>query len=94
MNFLIFLHYGLCCLFGGRCLPRIIECNGVEWFSVCGYDKGQWFMSYSRHIEKTVTEELIEVRCKYKYFVYFRMLYRLWKMRDNIFFTIDSFDYE
>ena len=89
MKLVIFLHYFLSCLFGSRHLPRIIEYNGEEWFSVGGYEKDYWFVCYSKYIDKFVTEELIEVHSKYRYFAYLKMVCQLWKWRSKINFAID-----
>lgn len=62
----------------------MIECNGEEWFSISGSDKEGWFVSYSKIVNKFFTEELIEVRSKYRYVSFLKMLWALWKMRKKI----------
>lgn len=89
MRLIVYVHYFLSCLFGCKHLPRIIEYGGEEWFSVCGYDKDGWFVAYSRHIEKFVTEDLVKVQSRYKYVVCIKMMCQLWKMRKTVNFGIE-----
>lgn len=87
MKIFDFVYYFIINLFGGNSLPILIDYNNDIWFSLCGYSGKYWFFRYSKHIDKFITEELIEVRSRFKYVVYMKMLYWLWKMRKRLIIT-------
>lgn len=91
MYFLTYWHYFFINIFGVNFLPLCIKYNGLEWFNVLGKKDDEWYLCYSRYINNFNTEDAFEVIGKKRYFVFLKMLHILWKNRDKIEFTIDSY---
>ena len=98
MEYIVFLHYFLVNLFYLEILPVMIllKKNGYEYYSCVYHDINQnndiWVAMYSKLIKReTDTEILIEVKSKYRYILFLKMVFALWKIRDNIKITIDNY---
>lgn len=91
MYFFNYWHYFFVNILGINFLPLCIKYNDVEWFSVLGKNDNEWYLCYSRYITNSTTEDAFGVVSKRKYFVFLKMLHVLWKNRNKIEFTIDSY---
>lgn len=91
MKYFKYWHYFFVNLFGLNFIPRIVNYDGYEWFSVLTKEEDGWHLSYSRFIEKFNTEELVDIVSKCKYVVFLKVVHWLWKWRKKIDFTIDSY---
>ena len=98
MEYIVFLHYFLVNLLYLEILPVtiLLKKNGYEYYS-CVYqdtnqNKGRWVAMYSTLIKReTDTEILIEVKSKYRYILFLKMVFALWKIKDSIIITIDNY---
>ena len=98
MEYIVFLHYFLVNLLYLEILPVtiLLKKNGYEYYSCVYHDanqnKGIWVAMYSKLIKReTDTEILIEVKSRYRYILFLKMVFALWKIRDNIEITIDNY---
>ena len=98
MEYIVFLHYFLANLFYLEILPVtiLLKKNGHEYYGCVYHDanqnKGIWVAMYSTLIKKeTDTEILIEVKSKYRYILFLKMVFALWKIKDSIIITIDNY---
>lgn len=98
MEYIVFLHYFLVNLLYLEILPVtiLLKKNGYEYYSCVYHDanqnKGIWVAMYSTLIKKeTDTEILIEVKSKYRYILFLKMVFALWKIKDSIIITIDNY---
>ena len=90
-NLINYWHYFFVNLCGFNFVPNIITYNGFEWFNVLSYEEGQWYLVYSRFVNKTETEVAFEVMGKSRYKVFLKMVRVLWKNRKNVDFIIDNY---
>ena len=97
MEYVLFLHYFLVNLFYLKILPVMIllKKNGREYYS-CIYHQsnGLWVAIYSKLMKKGEIdggEILIDVKSRYRYILFLKMVFALWKIRDNIKITIDNY---
>lgn len=98
MEYIVFLHYFLVNLLYLKILPVMVllRKNEHEYYSCVYHDanqnKGIWVAMYSTLIKKeTDTEILIEVKSKYRYILFLKMVFALWKIKDSIIITIDNY---
>ena len=98
MEYIVFLHYFLVNLFYLEILPVtiLLKKNGYEYYSCVYHDSNQnndiWVAMYSKLIKReTDIEILIEVKSRYRYILFLKMVFALWKIRDNIKITIDNY---
>ena len=98
MEYIVFLHYFLANLFYLEILPVtiLLKKNGYEYYSCVYHDanqnKGIWVAMYSKLIKReTDTEILIEVKSRYRYILFLKMVFALWKIKDSIIITIDNY---
>lgn len=84
-------HYFFVNVLGINFLPLVIKYEGFDWFNVLGRKGNEWHLCYSRYINKTETEDAFEVIGKSRYLLFLKMLRTLWRNRDKIEFTIDSY---
>lgn len=98
MDYIVFLHYFLVNLFYLEILPVMIlsRKNGCEYYSCVYHDthqnKGIWVAMYSRLIKReTDTELLIEVKSRYRYILFLKMVFALWKIKDSVEIAIDNY---
>ena len=98
MEYIVFLHYFLANLFYLEILPvkKKKKKNGHEYYGCVYHDanqnKGIWVAMYSKLIKReTNIEILIEVKSRYRYILFLKMVFALWKIRDNIKITIDNY---
>lgn len=91
LNIMSCLHYFLLNLFYLEMLPSMVylKNNGNEYYSCVYYDtyrdKGIWVAMYSKLIKRdTDTEILFEVKSRYRYILFLKVVFALWKTRNNI----------
>lgn len=95
MGVVNYLHYFLINLFGYHKLPCFIKHGGYEWHNIVfrGMSDKRWRIYYSRFNGNGShgTEELIDVRSRFKYIAFLKTVLVLWKWRKRISFTIDNY---
>ena len=98
MEYIVFLHYFLVNLLYLEILPVtiLLKKNGYEYYSCVYHDanqnKGIWVAMYSKLIKReTNIEILIEVKSRYRYILFLKMVFALWKIKDSIIITIDNY---
>lgn len=97
MEYIVFLHYFLVNLLYLEILPVMIllRKNEHEYYS-CIYHQsdGVWVADYSKLMKRGEIdggEILIEVKSKYRYILFLKMVFALWKIKDSIIITIDNY---
>lgn len=97
MEYILFLHYFLANLFYLKILPVMIllKKNEREYYSVIYHQSdGVWVAIYSKLMKKGEIdggEILVEVKSRYRYVLFMKMVFALWKIRDDIKITIDNY---
>lgn len=92
-----FLHYFLVNLFYLKILPVMIllKKNEREYYSVIYHQSnGVWVAIYSKLMKKGEIdggEILVEVKSRYRYVLFMKMVFALWKIRDDIKIAIDNY---
>lgn len=97
MEYILFLHYFLVNLFYLKILPVMIllKKNEREYYSVIyRQSDGVWVAIYSKLMKKGEIdggEILVEVKSRHRYVLFMKMVFALWKIRDDIKITIDNY---
>ena len=97
MEYILFLHYFLANLFYLKILPVMIllKKNEREYYSIIyRQSDGVWVAVYSKLMKKGEIdggEILVEVKSRHRYILFMKMVFALWKIRDNIKITIDNY---
>lgn len=97
MEYILFLHYFLVNLFYLKILPVMIllKKNEREYYSVIYRQSNDvWVAIYSKLMKKGEIdggEILVEVKSRHRYVLFMKMVFALWKIRDDIKITIDNY---
>lgn len=97
MEYILFLHYFLVNLFYLKILPVMIllKKNEREYYSVIyRQSDGVWVAIYSKLMKKGEIdggEILVEVKSRHRYVLFMKVVFALWKIRDDIKITIDNY---
>ena len=97
MEYILFLHYFLVNLFYLKILPVMIllKKNEREYYSIIyRQSDGVWVAVYSKLMKKGEIdggEILVEVKSRHRYILFMKMVFALWKIRDDIKITIDNY---
>ena len=97
MEYILFLHYFLANLFYLKILPVMIllKKNEREYYSIIyRQSDGVWVAVYSKLMKKGEIdggEILVEVKSRHRYILFMKMVFALWKIRDDIKITIDNY---
>ena len=97
MEYILFLHYFLANLFYLKILPVMIllKKNEREYYSVIYRQSNDvWVAIYSKLMKKGEIdggEILVEVKSRHRYILFMKMVFALWKIRDDIKITIDNY---
>lgn len=97
MEYILFLHYFLANLFYLKILPVMIllKKNEREYYSIVyRQSDGVWVAIYSKLMKKGEIdggEILVEVKSRHRYVLFMKMVFALWKIRDDIKITIDNY---
>ena len=89
MSVFVFLTYLLQNLLDFGKLPKFIHIGEYSYYSCVYYDKymgtDKWIASYMTLVNnETDVTSIIEVTSRYRYIVYLKMVFALWKTRKNI----------